>query len=183
MAALVVAAIAQPGDRPAWLAAILGDRFGAGAVAIGAPVAMALACGSGAFAGIAAAPWLTPAAARLLLAAALAVQGIGALVAPRAPDRLTGWRLGGVATATTGLAVLLFGEGVPFIVFALAAGSATPWLAATGAVAGASPVLVAAAAIGERRWSALPLRGVRIAVGIVLATIAAWLALGAFGLV
>lgn len=184
MAALVVAALAQVGDRPAWLAAILADRFRApGRVIAAALVACAAASGIAAAGGALIAPRLTPEAKQLLLALALALQGAGALWPVQPPERLAGWRLPSLATAALGLFILLFGDGVQFVVAALAARSGWPALAAIGAVAGTLAVLAAAASLGERGWTRLPLRRARAVIGGVFVIAAIWLGLGALRLV
>ena len=89
MAAVVAAALAQIGDRPAWLAAILADRYRA-PVLVTAMAALAL-LGAGlvaALAGALLAPRLTPEARQLFLALALLFQGAGAAFPVKAP---TGW--------------------------------------------------------------------------------------------
>ena len=77
----------------------------------------------------------------------------------------------------------MFGEGLQFVVFALAARSTLPWLAAVGAAAGAAVVLGGAAMVGERDWLALPLRRVKVAVGALFLLAGAVLALQALALV
>lgn len=184
MAALVVAALAGIGDRPAWLAAILADRLRSVAVvAIAALLALALASGLAAAAGALIAPRLTPEAKLLMLSLALMLQGGGAFGRTKAPERLDGWRIGGFATAFLGLFILAFGEGVQFIVFALAARTPLPWLAGVGGAAGGSAVVVAATMLGERGWLALPLRRIKVAVAALLLLTGATLALAALALI
>lgn len=188
MAALVAAALAGIGDRPAWLAAILSDRYaragsGAATVLVAATLALATAAGIAAFGGILLAPMLTPAARQALLALALLLQGGGALLPAKAPDRLEGWRLGAFATSFLGLFVLAFGDGVQFVVLALAARSATPWLAAVGAVLGSLAVLTPAALLGEAAWTRAPLGRVRVGVGALFVVVGIVLGLGALRLI
>lgn len=183
MAALVVAALAQVGDRPAWLAAILADRYRRpGVVIVAAAVALAAASGIAAALGALLAPKLTPEAKQLLLALALLLQGGGAVFAVKSPERLDGWRLGAAATATLGLFILLFGDGVQFVVAALAARTPVPALAAVGATLGGLVPLAAAALLGERGWTALPLVAARRAIGALFVLAALWLGLGALRL-
>lgn len=164
MAALVAGILLQPGDRPAWLAAILADRFRAGTVIVAASLALALAGGIAAAGGALVAPMLTPNARALFLALALVLAGGGAFVGVRPPERLDRWRVGGFATALLGLFILAFGDALQFVVVALAARGSPP-LAATGATLGALVVLAAAALMGERAWMRLPLRAVRRSAG------------------
>lgn len=184
MAALVAAAAAQVGDRTAWLAAILADRWRKPGLVI-ACAALAL-LGAGAIAatgGALLAPMIAPNAKALLLALALLLQGGGSLFATKPPDRLEGWRIGAVATTLLGIFILAFGDGIQFIVAALAARSPVPALAAVGATLGSLAVVAPAALMGEAAWLKLPLRPARIGIGLVFAIVGAILALSALGLV
>lgn len=184
MAAIVAAALAQIGDRPAWLAAILADRYRApGILIIAAGIAILAASLLAAFAGAWLTPRLTPEAKLLMLALALALQGGGALARVKAPDRLDGWKLGAFVTALLGLFILAFGDGVQFIVLALAARSPLPWLAAIGATIGSLAVIAPAALLGERAWRKLHLSPIRLAVAALFLLVAAILALQALGLI
>ena len=183
MAALVAAALAQVGDRTPWLAAILADRYGAGRVIGMAMLAILAASGLAAFAGMLLAPMLAPNAKQLMLALAIVLQGGGALFPAKAPERLTRWRIGAFATAALGLFILAFGDGVQFIVVTLAARSTVPVLAAVGATIGSLVVVVPAALTGEAAWTALPLRPLRIGIGVDFLLAGAFLALGALDLI
>ena len=184
MAALVAAALAQVGDRTAWLAAILSDRYRKPQLVILAAAFALLLAGSLAVAGgIAVAPLLTPNARQLMLALALILQGGGALLPVKAPDPLRGWRTGAVATTMLGLFILAFGDGIQFIVVALALRSAVPMLAAVGATIGSLVVIVPAAVLGEAAWTALPLVAARRIIGGLFIVAALWLGLGALGLI
>lgn len=183
MAALVVAAGAQIGDRTAWLAAILADRYRQ-PLLVCAMAALALAGLSGiaVMVGVALAPRLTPEAKQLMLALALLLQGGGALFRAKAPDRLAGWRLGAAMTSLAGVAILAFGDGLQFVVVTLAARASVPALAAVGATLGSLAVVVPAAMLGEAAWTALPLRRVRLTIGVVFLIVGVVLALGALRL-
>jgi putative Ca2+/H+ antiporter (TMEM165/GDT1 family) len=184
MAALVAAALAQVGDRPAWLAAMLADRYRAPGLVI-AMAALAL-LGAGllaALAGALLAPRLTPEAKQLFLGMALLLQGGGALFPVKAPDRLAGWRIGAAATSLIGLFILAFGDGVQFVVLALAARADLPWMAAVGATLGSLAVIVPAAVSGEAGWTALPLVAMRRIIGALFVLAALWLGLGALRLI
>jgi len=184
MAALVAAALAQIGDRPAWLAAILADRYRAPGLVIAMAALAILAAGlAAAAAGALLAPRLTPEAKQLFLALALLFQGVGAWFPVKAPDRLSGWRLGAALTSLLGLFILAFGDGIQFIVLALAARATWPWIAAVGAMLGSLAVIVPAATLGERAWTALPLVVARRVIGTLFVVAALWLGLGAIGLV
>lgn len=184
MAALVAAALAQIGDKPAWLAAILADRYRAPGLVIAMAALALLAAGLlAALAGALLAPRLTPEAKQLFLAMALLFQGGGALFPVKAPERLAGWRLGAALTSLLGLLILAFGDGVQFIVLALAARADLPWLAAIGAMLGSLAVIVPAAVLGESGWTALPLATIRRVIAILFLLAAFWLGLGAIRLI
>ena len=184
MAALVAAALGQIGDRTAWLAAILADRWQRpGLVIACAALALLVAGGIAAAGGALLAPQLAPNAKQLLLALAMLLQGGGSFVAARMPDRLEGWRIGSVATSFLGILTLAFADGIQFIVIGLAARTPVPALAAVGATLGSLAVIAPAALIGEVSWLSLPLRKARAAIGIIFIVVAIVLALGALGLV
>ena len=184
MAALVAAALGQVGDRTAWLASILSDRYRApGLVIAAAAVALLVAGLLAAAAGAVLAPRMTPEAKQLFLALALLFQGGGVLFPVKPPDRLAGWRLGAVATSLLGLLILAFGDGVQFIVLALAARAGLPWLAAIGATLGSLAVIAPAAILGEAGWTALPLVALRRATGVLFVLASLWIGLAALRLI
>ncbi len=183
MAALIAAFAAQTGDRTAWLAAILGDRYrrpwqvvAAAGLALASASVIAVALGT------ALAPRLTPEARLAVLAIALIFQGGGAFFPLKAPDRLTGWRTGAALTSFVGLFILAFGDGVQFIIGALAMRSPLPWLAAIGATIGSLAVVAPAAIIGERAWLALPLRSVRLTAAVAFLLTGTFIGLSAMRL-
>ena len=181
MAALVVAALAQIGDRTPWLAAILADRYRRPGVVIAMAAAALLTAGALAVvAGMLLAPMLAPRAQDVLLGLALILQGGGALFPARAPARLTGWRTGAALTSLLGLFILAFGDGIQFVVVALAARSPLPWAAAIGATLGSLAVVAVAVTLGEASWQRLPLARLRLIVGIVM--LVAGLAIGLHGI-
>lgn len=184
MAALVLGAICQIGDKTPWLAAILSDRFRAPTVVIGASVlALALNYALGVAGGLLIAPLTTPEARLALLALALVFAGVTTAIGTKSPDRLEGWRLGPFGTSAAGLAIMVFGDRMQFIVVALATRSELPWLAAVGATIGASAVTIPAVLIGERQWLALPQRALRIATAIFLTATGIYLGLMAVRLI
>lgn len=182
MAALVAGALAQIGDRPAWLVAILADRYRPLPVLVASALALLAASALAAAAGLLLAPQLTPEAKQLLLALALLLQGGGALFAGKPPERLERWRFGAVGTTFVGLFILFFGDGLQFITAALAARSAAPWSAAIGATVGALAVLTPAAFLGERGWTRLPLVIARRGIGALFLLVGTVLGLGALRL-
>ena len=184
MAALVAGALAQAGDRPASLAAVLADRYRRPGVVIAAAALALIAAGLLASAGGALlASRLTPEAKRLLLALALLLQGAGGLFRPKSLDRLEGWRLPVFATSFLGLFILFFGDGLQFVVLALAAGSTLPYAAAVGATLGALAVIAPAAVMGEAGWRGLPQSALRRTASALFLVAGLWTGLAGFGLV
>ena len=184
MAALVAAALAQIGDRTAWLAAILSDRLRRlGLVIAMAALAIFAASSLAAALGTVIGPKLAPNAQQLMLALALLLQGGGAFFPAKVPERLDRWKIGAVATAFLGLFILAFGDRIQFIALALAARSPVPAFAAIGVTLGSLVVIVPAAMMGETAWRKLPLKTLRIAVGVLFLVTGIVLALGALRLV
>lgn len=172
MAALVLGAICQAGDKTPWLAAILADRFRAPVMVIMATaVALAANYALGVAGAMIIASLLSTEARLLLLALALLLAAVGTTLRARSPDRLEGWRLGALGTSTLGLAIMIFGDRMQFVVLALAARSELPWLAAVGGTIGALAVAAPATLMGEERWLALPQRPIRIASAVLLALV------------
>lgn len=184
MAALVLGAICQAGDKTPWLAAILADRFRTpGIVIAAAALALAGNYALGVAGALLIAPMMTPEARLLLLALALVLAAFSTTLRARSPDRLEGWRLGAWGTSVLGLAIIVLGDRMQFIVVALAARSEVPWLAAVGGTLGGLAVVAPAALLGERQWLALPQRAIRIGTAILLSLTGVLLGLSAVRLI
>ena len=185
MAALVAAAAAQVGDRTAWLAAILADRWRKPGLVIACAALALLGAGAIAAAGGALlAPMIAPERQAAAACARAAAPGRRQPVrdqAARPARRLAHRRRR--RPRLLGIFILAFGDGIQFIVAALAARSPVPALAAVGATLGSLAVVAPAALMGEAAWLALPLRPARIGIGLVFAIVGAILALSALGLV
>ena len=184
MAALVAALVVEATDRTPWLVAILADRFvNRTTVMIFAVLALTAGFTLAAIGGALIGTRLIPEARQLFLAVALLNAGISAFFPIKPPDRLTGWRVGAVATTFLGIFILALGGRTQFIVMALAEGGATPALAVIGATLGSLAVVVFAALSGEAVRRALPITALRIVTGIALTVIGVILALGALRLI
>jgi len=178
--AILLALLAQPGDRPALLTAILADRFRRPPlVALAAALAHGIGSVAAALAG--GALVLTPEAQSLLLAIALVAGGVTALWRTALPSRLERWHFGPFLTPLAGVFVLALGEQTQFFTFALAA-SGMPWFAAAGSTLGAAAVAMAAALLGEARWYALPLRWLRLGAAAIFLVAGTVLALNGLDL-
>ncbi len=180
--AFLLAAITQLCDKPAMLAAILADRYRRPLlVALAAGLAHAASNGIAAGAATFMAPMMTPNAKSLLLALALIFGAFGAIGAGKAPDRLTGWKLGAFLTPLLGVLILSFGERTPFFTLALST-SGQPWFAAAGASIASFAIAFIAAVLGEKAWKDLPLRWLRILSGIVFFVAGCWIGVSALRL-
>lgn len=180
--AFLLALLAQPGDRPALLTAILADRFRRPLlVALAAGLAHGIGSVIAALAGGALAPTLTLEAQSLLLAIALLAGGVTALWRAALPSRLERWHFGPFFTPLAGVFVLALGEQTQFFTFGLAA-SGMPWFAAAGSTLGALVVATAAALLGEAGWTRLPLRWFRHGAAAIFLVAGAVIALDALRL-
>ncbi|WP_326522789.1 hypothetical protein [Sphingomonas sp.] len=162
--AFVAALAAGIGDRPARLAARLGDSAGAGRTVSGMAIGHATGIAISVAGAMWMAPMLTPNARALMLAVALVFAGAGALWGSRAPAPPRG---SPVIAAAAGSFVA--GDRTAFLAFGLALNAAVPLLAGAGALAGALVLAGVAATLGNREWERLPLTLVgRIAGGVML---------------
>lgn len=82
-----------------------------------------------------------------------------------------------------GLFILAFGDGIQFIVAALALRSAVPMLAAVGATIGSLVVIVPAAMMGEAAWRRWPLARLRTGIGLIFVLLGVILGLSAARLI
>ena len=164
--ALIAALVAGVGDRPAMIAARIGDRYRGRWAIVTLVVAHAAAAAIAVTGAWVVAPLLTANARALLLALALIAGGVGALLRAGPPrvERCTGGR------ATTFVAMIgaALGDRTTFITFALAVRGPEPTLAGIGATIGAVVLGVAAVTLGERGWRALPLPALSILGGALL---------------
>lgn len=180
--AFIVAMLAQLGEKPALLTAILADRFNQPLrVALAAIAAHAGLNAIAAMGAILIGPTLSPNAQALFLAIAFLFGGLGALLPARAPDRLDAWRLGATATTALGTFSVALGSQTQF--FALAFGVfGLPWFAFAGTLAATACVAIAAALTGETLWVRMPLRALRAVSAVLFLGAAAVIGSGALRL-
>lgn len=156
--AFVGALLAGVGERPARLAALLGERRGVLAgFALGHAAAIAIAIVGARLI----APTLTPAARSILLAIALILAAAGTLWQRRVE------RPSGPAPVAAAAGSFVGGDGTAFLAFALAVGTSLPILAGVGAFAGAMLLAGVAGGMGQA-WLRLPLRTIGRLAGVVL---------------
>ena len=181
--AFVVALLAELGDRTQLLAQLLGTRFRRpvpvlAGIALAAIVNMALA----GVVGAEIAGHINHRAIRLLTGVALLIAASGAAFRVKPPQPVDGWKLGAFLSSAGAFFILALGDKTQFMTAAIAAGSGQPVLAAAAAAAGITLAHGPAVLLGDR-WPALvPLRVIRIAVGIALAVAGLVLAIGALDL-
>lgn len=169
MAALVAALLAQTSDRQPWLAARLAAQSKAhGAVIAATALALAISNALGALAGALMAPILTPNARALLLCFALLSAGASCFGRVKPVSQRSGMTLGAFLTAFITLLAAAMGDRTQFLTAAIAARSDVPVFAAIGATIGALAVHLAAIGAGERAQRRVPMRAIRIAIGLVL---------------
>ncbi len=185
MAAFVGALLCQAGDRTAWLAAIMADRYQKpGTVIIAAIIALLAGNVLGAVAGTLMAPIMTPNARALFLALALVSAGSSGLFALKSPDRMTGWRIGAFATTLVALLAIGVGDRTQFLTAAITA--RTPLVApfaVIGATLGSLAVIIPAILAGERGYQSLPHRPIRMVIGVILMVTGLILGVGALRLI
>ena len=179
--ALVAVALTSLGSRDQLLVARLSSSLGRhlGLLVIGSLVAVATACVM-AWGGQYVAAMLPPAGKTMLVAFAL-LMAAAELAWPskvgliREPTRSLG------ATALV-LAVRQFGDASRFAIFAFAAATGAPWLAAAGGALGGVIAVVLGWTMGDELARILPLSAIRVVLAAVLVTAGAVIALSARGI-
>jgi putative Ca2+/H+ antiporter (TMEM165/GDT1 family) len=181
---LVAAFLAEWGDKTQLLVIALASRFQRpaavlAAVALGALANSALA----AFGGSLLVGYITLRAVSLLLALALIFAGVAGLIRDKTPDMGATWRVGAFLTTLGCFSLLEFGDKTQFLTFALAGQFNAPILAAAGATIGIVAANAPAAVLGGRLGATVPLRGIRLGVGIVFLVLGLYVAVSALRLV
>lgn len=168
--AFVIALLAELGDRTQLLAVALADRYRrTGAVIAGIALAAALNMAIAGFAGQEIGPSVPHRAIRLMTGVALILAAAGALLRVKPPPTVESWTLGAVLSSAGAFFILAFGDKTQFVTAVIAAGSGAPWLAAAGAAAGVTVANLPAVILRERWAELVPLRRVRLSVGLLLA--------------
>lgn len=180
--AFLLAALSQLVDRSALLSAILSDRFSRpGTIALAISLVHITANCIAAGAALAVASMLTPNAQSLLIAVALLSGALGLFWPRGEPRSLASWRFGAFPLALFGAILVSIGDRTQFFTFALAT-KGEPWFAAAGACLGAILPNCIAAYLGETAWRALPMRWLRIVLGVIFLIVGIYIALGALRL-
>jgi Ca2+/H+ antiporter, TMEM165/GDT1 family len=126
---------------------------------------------------------ITPRAASLLIALALVFAGVAGLIRPKAYQSAGTSRAGPFLVAAASFFVLEFGDKTQFLTFAFAVQFNAFALAAAGATAGILVSSVPAALLGESLAKAVPLKGIRIGLGLLFLAIGLVVGVNAYRLV
>jgi putative Ca2+/H+ antiporter (TMEM165/GDT1 family) len=166
--AFLAALLAEMGDKTQLLTVLLATRFARpGQVLAGVAVA---ALANSLIAGIGGAlmTGIIPfRALNLLTALALIFAGGGALFPQKQPHVGIYDRFGVFGASAISFFILELGDKTQFLTFAFAARSQTPLLASAGAMAGIIAASLPAIALGAKLPTAMPLRQLRIGIGIL----------------
>lgn len=182
--ALIVAALAEFGDRTQLLAMLLGRRFAKpGAVIGGIALAALLSCAIGAAAGAGLATVINHRAIRLMTGVALVLAGSGAALRVKPADPVDGWRLGAFLSSAAAFFLYALFDKTQFVIATIAAGSLQPIPAAIGGAIGVTLANAPAVMLGDRWPQLVPLRAVRIVAGLLLAVAGLAIALTALQIV
>ncbi len=169
MAAMVAALLAQASDRQPWLAARLAQQFNnSTAIILATALALAISNALGAVAGMLMAPILTPNARALLLCFALVSAGTSCFGHAKPLPQAGGATLGAFLTGLITLLAASLGDRTQFLTAAIAARSELPVFAAFGATIGALVVHAAAILSDADAPRRLPMRAIRIVIGLAL---------------
>jgi len=181
--AFLAALLAEIGDKTQLLTVLLASRFARpGPVLVGVAVAALANSLIAAIGGTLVAGIVPFRALNLLTALALVFAAGGALLPQKQPEVGIYDRLGPFAASATAFFILELGDKTQFLTFAFAARSQMPLLAAAGATAGIIVASLPAVALGAALPTAVPLRRLRIGVGILFLIVGLIVALSALRL-
>ena len=122
-------------------------------------------------------------AASLLVALALAFAGVAAFIGAKKPEMAETWKTGPFLTTAVCFFLLEFGDKTQFLTFALAAQFDAFALATAGATAGIVAAGAPAAILGDRLSALVPLKAIRLGLGILFLIIGFVIAINALRLV
>ena len=182
--AFAVGAFAEMGDKTQLLALALGVHFRRffpviAGITIAAMANMALAAAGGLYV----APYLTPVTARLLMALALGFAALDAFCRLKEPDPIENWKLGAFGSSLILFFIMELGDKTQFLSFAIGASSGTPVLTAVCATAGIVLTSAIAIRVAHDFEDRVPMRSMRMGVGVVFAIGAIVAALSALPLI
>lgn len=169
LSALVGCLLGEIGDKSQLLLLALAIRFNRdGAIIAGMVVAALANAAISASAGAFISPMLGGDARLLFLSLSILFLGVGMLWPTKAPDTLSGWRLGPFLTSALGLFILGFGDGPQFLILGLATHGSDPVLAGIGGAIGIIAADLPVVLLRQRFYAAIPLRAIRVGGACVL---------------
>lgn len=184
LASFVVAALGEWGDKTQLLVIALAVRYRRPLPILAGIFVAALANSLiAAFGGLLVHDMITLRAISLLIALALVFAGVAGLIRPKPYQSAGTSSAGPFLVAAASFFVLEFGDKTQFLTFALAAQYNAFALAAAGATAGVMASSVPAALLGDGLAKAVPLKGVRIGLGLLFLAIGLLVGLNALRLV
>jgi putative Ca2+/H+ antiporter (TMEM165/GDT1 family) len=168
LTSFIAAALAEWGDKTQLLAVALAVRYRrALPVFAGILVAALLNSGLSAFGGTLIHGMIIPRAVSLLVGMALVMAGAGALFQARTPEMGAGWRVGPFLTTAVCFFLLEFGDKTQFVTAAIAAQYDALALTAIGAAAGIAASNLPAVLLADRLRTTVPVKGIRMAAGVL----------------
>ena len=184
LTSFVAAALGEWGDKTQLLVIALAVRYRRPLPILAGILAAALANSLiAAFGGTLVHELITLRAVSLLVALALVFAGVAGLIRPRPYQSAGTSRAGPFLVAAASFFVLEFGDKTQFLTFALAAQFDSLALAAAGATAGVMASSLPAALLGDGLARAVPLKALRIGLGILFLAIGLVVGLSALRLV
>jgi len=184
LTSFVAAALAEWGDKTQLLAIALAVRYRRPLPILAGVLVAALANSLiAAFGGTLVHDMIVLRAASLLVALALVFAGVAGLIRPKPYQSAGTSRAGPFLVAAASFFVLEFGDKTQFLTFALAAQFDSLALAAAGATAGILVSSLPAAVLGEELARKVPLKAIRIGLGILFLAIGLFVGVSALRLV
>ena len=168
LTSFVAAALGEWGDKTQLLVIALAARYRRPLPILAGVFVAALANSLiAAFGGVLVHSMITLRAISLLVALALLFAGVAGLIRPKPYQSAGTSRAGPFLVAAASFFVLEFGDKTQFLTFALAAQFNAFALAAAGATAGVMASSLPAALLGDGLATAVPMKAVRIGLGIL----------------
>ncbi|HYJ82181.1 MAG TPA: TMEM165/GDT1 family protein [Allosphingosinicella sp.] len=180
LTSFVAALLGEWGDKTQLLVIALAVRYRRpGPILAGVAVAALANSLLAAYGGTLVHGMIVPRAVSMLVALALIFAGSAGLIRPRPYESAGTSSAGPFLVAAASFFVLEFGDKTQFLTFALAARFDSFLLAAAGATAGILASSLPAATLGEQLARSVPLKGIRIGLGILFLAIGLYVGVSA----